>query len=130
MIINGKYNAVLLTGSHTWCDFIDCGTSNPPGVFNYTSFLDFLSTYNHNFFRLWRAENARGGENGDNFWFSPMPYQRSDQCCAFDGGNKFDLNQFNQAYFDRMRQRIIEAGEHGIYVSIMLFDGWTFFNDF
>ena len=38
---------------------------------------------------------------------------------------KFDLSQFNQAYFDRMRERIQQAGERGIYVSVMLFDGWA-----
>jgi len=123
---DGKYRAIYLTGSHTWCDFMDCGTSNPPPVFDYTGFLDFLTEHNLNFFRLWRAENARGGENGDGFWFSPMPYERSaSECCAFDDGNKFDLDKFNQEYFDRMRSRIQEAGERGIYVSIMLFDGWS-----
>ena len=124
--INGKNRAVYLTGSHTWCDFMDCGVSNPPYVFDYTDFLDFLTEHDFNFFRLWRAENARGGENGDGFWFNPMPYERSaSECCAFDGGNKFDLDHFNQAYFDRMRSRIQEAGKRGIYVSIMLFDGWS-----
>ena len=44
---------------------------------------------------------------------------------ALDGKPQFDLNQFNQAYFDRMRERIMAAGERGIYVSIMLFDGWS-----
>lgn len=122
---NGKYKAIYLTGSHTWCNFTDCGNMNPPPVFNYTEFLDFLESHNHNFFRLWRAENARGGEGGDDFWFYPMPYQRSTECCAFDGGNKFDLEQFNQAYFDRLRERVIEAGERGMYVSVMLFDGWS-----
>ncbi len=67
----------------------------------------------------------RGGETGANFWFSPMPYQRSATCCAFDNGNKFNISQFNQAYFDRMRSRIIAARDRGIYVSIMLFDGWS-----
>ena len=125
-MINGKYRVVFLTGSHTWCNFMDCD-DNPsiPAKFDYTAYLDFLKSKNHNFFRLWRAENARGGEAGDNFWFAPMPYQRSNTCCAFDGGNKFDLSHFNQAYFDRMRQRIIQAGDQGIYVSIMLFDGWS-----
>lgn len=124
--VNGKYRALYLTGSHTWCDFMDCGSSNPPPVFDYSGFLDFLSAHNFNFIRLWRAENSRGGENGDDFWFTPMPYMRSSaECCAFDGSNKFDLDQFNQTYFDRMRQRVIQAGEHGIYVSIMLFDGWS-----
>ncbi len=119
-------NIVYLTGSHTWCDFMDCDDTNPiTATFDYPAFLNFLTARNHNFFRLWRAENARGGEAGPNFWFSPMPYQRSSTCCAFDGGNKFDLNKFNQAYFDRMRQRVIDAGNKGIYVSIMLFDGWS-----
>ena len=125
-VLNGKYKAVFLTGSHTWCNLIDCDDTNPiAATFNYPAFLDFLIAKNHNFFRLWRAENARGGEAGPNFWFNPMPYARSGQCCAFDGGNKFDLTQFNQAYFDRMRQRVIEAGNRGIYVSVMLFDGWS-----
>ena len=123
---DGKYKTVYLTGSHTWCNFTDCGHTNPPPVFNYTEFLDFLESYNHNFFRLWRAENARGGENGDDFWFYPLPYQRSaTECCAFDGGNKFDLEKFDQAYFDRLRERVVDAGRRDIYVSIMLFDGWS-----
>ena len=124
-IVDGKYKPVYLSGSHTWCNFMDCGGSNPPPAFNYNAYLDFLVANNHNFFRLWRAENARGGETGANFWFNPLPYARSAQCCAFDGGNRFDLSQFNQAYFDRMRQRILTARDRGIYVSVMLFDGWS-----
>ncbi len=117
---------MYLTGSHTWCDFMDCGATDPiTSTFDYNAFLVFLAAHNHNFFRLWRAENARGGEAGPDFWFSPMPYQRSDTCCAFDGGNKFDLTQFDQSYFDRMRQRVVDARNKGIYVSIMLFDGWS-----
>ena len=123
--VNGKYRAILLAGSHTWCDFMDCGSLNPPPAFNYSAFLDFLQANHHNFFRLWRAENARGGEQGPNFWFRPLPYVRSSQCCAFDGANKFDVSQFNQTYFDRMRQRVMQARDRGMYVSIMLFDGWS-----
>jgi hypothetical protein len=119
-------NLVYLTGSHTWCNFMDCGNTNPPPAFDYTAYLNFLEANNHNFFRLWRAENGRGGEKGDDFWFSPMPYERSATvCCAFDGGNKYDLEKFNQAYFDRLRERVEEADERGIYVSIMLFDGFS-----
>ena len=28
---------------------------------------------------------------------------------------KFDLSKFDQSYFDRMRARIITAGQNGIY---------------
>ena len=122
---DGSGRAILLTGSHTWCDFIDCGDVDPPPDFDYTAYLNFLEDNHHNFIRLWRAENAKGGEVGDDFWFAPMPYQRTGPGTALDGKPKFDLDQFNQAYFDRMRERIIDAGQRGIYVSIMLFDGWS-----
>ena len=48
--------------------------------------------------------------------------------CATDGGLKFDLTKLDQSYFDRMRARTITAGQNGIYVSIMLFNGfeWQF----
>ena len=39
------------------------------------------------------------------------------------GEGKFDLTQFNQAFFDRLRERVQLASERGIYVSVMLFEG-------
>ena len=122
---DGSGRAIYLTGSHTWCNFIDCGSVDPPTIFNFTAYLDFLTKNHQNFFRLWRAENAMGGENGDDFWFSPLPYERTGPGTALDGKPRFNLDKFNQTYFDRMRSRIIEAGQRGIYVSIMLFDGWS-----
>ncbi|MBE0697222.1 MAG: hypothetical protein IH586_09885, partial [Anaerolineaceae bacterium] len=44
---------------------------------------------------------------------------------AFDGKPKFDLTKYNQSYFERLRSRVIAAGKKGIYVSVMLFDGWS-----
>jgi hypothetical protein len=122
---DGSGKAILLVGSHTWSNLVDGGDTDPPPVFNFTEYLDFLEGYNHNFFRLWRAENARGGEVSDDYWFTPMPYQRPGPGLGLDGKPKFDLNLFNQAYFDRMRARVMEAGQRGMYVSIMLFDGWS-----
>ncbi len=131
--VNKRYFAdptgkiIYLTGSHTWSNLQDNGGSNPPPVFNYTAYLNFLQTYNHNFFRLWVWEQARWTVETDdnNYWFSPMPYQRTGPGTARDGSLKYDLTKFNQAYFDRLRSRIIAAGDRGIYVSIMLFDGWS-----
>ena len=119
--------AVLLTGSHTWSNFIDNGGSNPPPEFDYTEYLDFLVENNHNFFRLWSWEQTRWTlETSDNnYWFNPMPFQRTGPGSAIDGEPKFDLMKFNQSYFDRLRSRVIEAGERGIYVSITLFNGWS-----
>ena len=119
--------AIYLTGSHTWSNLQDNGGSNPPPVFDYTAYLDFLVQNNHNFFRLWSWEQSRWTleTQDDNYWFYPLPYQRTGPGDALDGQPKYDLTKFNQAYFDRMRERIIEAGNRGVYVSIMLFDGWS-----
>ena len=124
---DGSGRVVYLTGSHTWSNLQDMGDGDPPPVFDYTGFLDFLEGQHHNFFRLWIMEQARWGSwNGiDGFRFAPHPYPRSGPGTALDGKPKFNLSQFNQAYFDRMRQRTIEAGQRGMYVSVMLFDGWS-----
>jgi hypothetical protein len=118
---------VYLTGSHTWDAFQDDGPSDPPAAFDYPAFLDFLVAHGHNFLRLWRAENARGGEGAyvTSYWFAPLPYLRPGPGLALDGKPRFALTQWNQPYFDRLRERVALARSRGIYVSIMLFDGWS-----
>lgn len=120
--------AVLLTGSHTWSNFQDNGGSDPPPVFDYAAYLDFLEDHNHNFFRLWTWEQSRWTlETPDeNYWFHPMPpFVRTGSGTAEDGKPRYDLTQFDQAYFDRLRDRVVQAGERGIYVAVVLFNGWS-----
>src|SRR5438093_2555442 len=52
-----------------------------------------------------------------------MPWKRVGPDVALDGRPKFDLMRLDQAYFDRLRSRVLAAGERGLYVSIMLFEG-------
>lgn len=122
---------VYLTGSHTWSNLQDNGGSDPPPVFDYVAYLDFLEANNHNFFRLWSWEESRWTveTTDNNYWFYPMPYQRIGPGTAQDGKPRFDLNQFNQAYFDRLRERVVAANERGIYVAIVLFNGWSVANN-
>jgi hypothetical protein len=129
---NGRYfeNAagqiVYLTGSHTWSNLQDNGTVDPPATFNYTAYLDFLTTRNHNFFRLWAWEQSKWtAEIAAAYWIAPGPFKRTGPGVALDGKPKFDLTQFDQVYFDRLRSRVQEAGARGFYVSVMLFDGWS-----
>ena len=123
---NAAGQIVYLTGSHTWSSLQDNGTSDPPPAFDYTAYLDFLTNHGHNFFRLYNWEQQKWTpEIAAAYWFSPGPFQRNGPGLALDGKPKFDLAQFNQAYFDRVRQRVTDAGARGIYVSIMLFDGWS-----
>jgi uncharacterized protein YjdB len=123
---NASGQPVYLTGSHTWSNLQDNGTVDPPAAFNYTAYLNFLETRNHNFFRLWAWEQAKWtAEIAANYWITPGPFQRTGPGVALDGKPRFDVTQFNQAYFDRLRSRVQDAAARGIYVSIMLFDGWS-----
>ena len=134
---NGK--AVYLTGSHVWTNLQDIdppaftnvdGKMVEPGAtpapkFDFSEYLRFLVKENHNFIRLWTWEEAAWVP-----WLAskpmiqPLPYLRTGPGDALDGKPKFNLMEFNQDYFDRLRSRVTEAGEHGIYVSVMLFQGW------
>ncbi len=123
---DNRGKAIYLTGSHNWINKQDGGMSNPPPKFDYTAYLDFLQAHNHNFFRLWTWEQPRWTlETSADFWYNPTPYQRQGADLAQDGQPKFDLTRFNQAYFDRLRQRVKAAADRGIYASVMLFNGWS-----
>jgi hypothetical protein len=130
--INPRYFAdptgriVYLTGSEYWKTIQDNGPSNPPPAFDYSGFLDFLQRHHHNFTRLYMWEQARwSAETSASHWFSPTLYVRTGPGTGADGGLKFDLSKINPAYLARVRQRVIDAGARGIYVSVMLFDGWS-----
>jgi len=44
---------------------------------------------------------------------------------ANDGLPKFNLSQWNDMYFTRLRERVENASRRGIYVSIMFFESWA-----
>jgi len=122
---DGTGKAIYLTGSHTWNNFQDIGDEDAP-PFDYTAYLDFLKDHNHNFIRLWVWEHAAWFQaTKEKILFCPMPYERTGPGEALDGKLKFDLNRFNQKFFDRLRARVIAARERGIYVSVMLFQGFS-----
>jgi len=120
---DGNGQAIYLTGSHMHDNLVDHSTRP---TFDYPAYLDFLERYNHSFIRMWTWEHARVSQPA-NTWldFSPLPYQRTGPGNALDGKPKFDLTKFNQAYFDRLRARVMGARDRGIYVSVMLFEGWS-----
>ena len=121
--------AIFLTGSHTWSNFQDSRTLRRTKPFDFTAYLTFLQEHNHNFIRLWRWELPLWEENDATFdkqnFSSPHPWKRRGTEKAKDGQPKFDLTQFDPDYFALLRKRVLAAQKAGIYVSLMLFEGWA-----
>jgi hypothetical protein len=120
--------AVWLTGSHTWANFQERGVKGRTADFDYERYLDFLERHGHNFVRMWRWEHAKWmqfASAATAVRYEPMAYERTGPGIALDGLPTFDLTRFDQAYFDRLRRRVAAAGQRGIYVSVMLFQGFS-----
>jgi hypothetical protein len=49
------------------------------------------------------------------------PWPRSEQPGYAGGGNKFDLQRWDERYFERLKEFIREAGKRGIVVELVLF---------
>ena len=116
---------VYLTGSHTWSNLQDILM---PGdqVLDFSGYLDMMKSNGHNFMRMWMFEQPlMAAWTPDTISFEPLPFLRTGPGKARDGKPKFDLTKFNPEYFNRLRQRVIDAGEKNIYVSVMLFQGWS-----
>jgi hypothetical protein len=125
---DGSGQAIFLTGSHTWANFQERGVAGETPDFDYERYLDFMTGHGHNFMRMWRWEQARWMQfvpATTLIRYAPMAYERTGPGPALDGKPKFDLTRFNQTYFDRLRRRVEMAGERGIYVSVMFFQGFS-----
>jgi hypothetical protein len=117
-------SAVVLAGMHTWNNFQDPA----PIELDYGGYLRVLRENGHNFIRLWSFENSQALDVVDHpspVPLGPMAFARPGPGNANDGMSRFDVTRFNQGYFDRLRERVAAARAQGIYVSIMLFDGFT-----
>ncbi|HET6529016.1 MAG TPA: hypothetical protein VFH03_00160, partial [Actinoplanes sp.] len=124
--------AVYLTGSHIWNNLHDGmgpGSDGPaqPERLDYDAYLRFLTERGHNFIRLWRWENVRSQAAGGNYHLNmtPQPWARTGPGTAKDGKPRFDLERFNDEFFERLHDRVTRAGAAGIYAGVMLFDGWA-----
>jgi hypothetical protein len=126
---DGSGRAIYLTGSHTWSNLVDIGPTDPPPKFDFTACLDWMQKLNHNFIRMWTWEpvtwNTKANRENKLHTAAPHPWARTGPGKATDGKPKFDLKKYDSTYFDRLRQRISAAADRGIYVSIMLFEGWA-----
>lgn len=126
---DGSGKTIYLTGSHTWANLVDIGPTDPPPKFDFTACLDWMQKLNHNFIRMWTWEpvtwNTMANSENKLHTAAPQPFARTGPGNATDSKPKFDLKKYNPTYFDRLQQRVSAAADRGIYVSVMLFEGWA-----
>jgi hypothetical protein len=120
---NGRYftdgtQSIYMTGQHIPTIFNDW--IGAPAI-DFTAFTDNMAAKGHNFLRLWVLDNPKPQHlDHSSGAVTPMPFKRTGPGKAADSGEKFDLSQLDQSFFDRLRARVKEAGSKGIYVSVML----------
>lgn len=105
----------LLIGDSVTQGWMECGTN-----FNQAAHVDALASRGINVLMLWtyigitdQIGDSRIGYDAPEIW----PWVRS--------GGLFDLNQFNTAYFDRLRALVQLADGRDLTVLITIHDGWT-----
>jgi hypothetical protein len=126
---DGSGKAIYLTGSHTWNNFQDWGTNGEVRPLDFKGYVRMLEEHGHNFTLLWATELPafRGlpttASSPPDFIVTPLPWRRTGPGNASDGKPRFDLTQFDQAYFDRLRSRAEQLRAAGIYAGAYLFSG-------
>jgi hypothetical protein len=102
--------------------------------FDYLRYLNEVRACGLNFVRIFSGayRETPGSFNIANNTLTPAagrfitPWARSTVAGASDGGNKFDLSQWDAAYFQRLRDLVREAETRGIVVELTLFS--SFYN--
>ena len=117
--------AVYLTGSHIWNNFHDgmgpgAACAETAEQLDFGDYLAFLKEHGHNFIRLWRWEQFKGQlpMAGVHCCMTPQPWPRTGPGAATDGKPKFDLDRFDRGFFDRLRERVVAAGEGHLRLEI------------
>jgi len=98
--------------------------------FDYVRYLDTLAKDRLNLTRTFTGGayfEPQGAFNIDQNTLAPgrgrfiCPWARSDTPGFAGGGNKFDLNRWDEAYFQRLRDFIGQASQRGVVVELNLF---------
>src|ERR1700722_13742802 len=99
------------------------------GEFDYIPYLNALQAYGLNYTRIYPGvlfEPMGKFMPGNTLGVKPakliLPWARSNQPGYLLSGNKFDLDQWNPAYFERLKDFITQAAKRGIVVEVCLFN--------
>jgi len=131
---DGSGRAIYLGGHQMFVDLQDNSFNkefirNRDRILDWDKYVEFLKANNFNYLRNWVIWSTGSGAMApvNNAVAFPMPYKRvAGGGKAKDGKEKFDLDQFDDVFFQRMRKRCEDLQEAGVYVSIMLFEVYGF----
>ncbi len=98
-------------------------------AFNYRKYFKTLASHGFNLTRTFSGAYCEpvGAFRIKNNTLAPAkgqlicPWARSDKDGYANGGNKFDLKKWDQAYFKRLRNFVGEASKHDVIVELVLF---------
>ena len=97
--------------------------------FGYIAYLDALRSYGLNYTRIYPGflfepvgKFMKGNTLGPRPASLVLPWTRGKSPGYMLGGNKFDLDRWDPAYFSRLKDFIAKAGERGIVVEICFFN--------
>ena len=98
-------------------------------AFDYTTYFKTLESLGFNLTRTFSGAYCEpvGAFKIQNNTLAPAknqlicPWARSKEPGYTNGGNKFDLTQWDPAYFKRLRNFVREAGKRGVVVELVLF---------
>ena len=130
----GSGRAIYLGGHQSFVDLQDNSFNKEfirgrERILDWDGYVEFLKANNFNYLRNWVIWSTGSGAMApvNNAIAYPMPYKRvAGHGKTKDGGDKFDLNRFDEAFFRRMRKRCEDLQRAGVYVSIMLFEVYGF----
>lgn len=95
----------------------------------YDAFLEEMAARNHNFLRFWVGRETgfgKSAESGEISTFEPFMYVNINEDDHLGVGHPvYDLDQLNDKFFELLREKCLKAREKGIYLGIMLFEGWS-----
>lgn len=97
--------------------------------FDFRPYLDELKAAGLNYTRIFSGVYSEPWGEPFNT-LNPPPgrlltsWARSETPGYADGGNKFDLEKWDESYFKRLRDFILEAGRRGVIVELTLFCNW------
>ncbi len=96
-------------------------------LLDWNRYLDFVEVLGFNYVRGWIIWSTGSGKAAPphKVAFS-MPFKRAGPGKANDGGLKFDLQQFDEAFFQRLQDRCRDLQNRVVYISVMLFELYGF----